>query len=48
MCFTARDKNYNTLARGVNIALSGRAYLTQDTDNDGKDEDRNGNELNCT
>ncbi|GHG02439.1 hypothetical protein GCM10017161_34130 [Thalassotalea marina] len=48
VAFTYCPKNYNALARGVNIALSGRAYLTQDTDNDGKDEDRNGNELNCT
>lgn len=36
-----------SLARGVEISLSGRAYITQDIDNDDKDEDRSGNELSC-
>lgn len=37
-----------SLARGVEISLSGRAYLTQDTDNDNKDETRAGAELSCS
>jgi len=36
------------LARGINISLSGRVYASQDTDNDEKDEDRDGNELDCS
>lgn len=40
-------KNHHSMARGVTISLSGRAYITQDTDNDNKDEDRAGNELSC-
>ncbi|OKY25750.1 GspH/FimT family pseudopilin [Thalassotalea sp. PP2-459] len=40
-------KAHHSMARGVTISLSGRAYITQDTDNDNKDEDRAGNELNC-
>lgn len=37
-----------SLARGVEISLSGRAYLTQDIDNDNKDETRAGTELSCS
>lgn len=33
--------------RGVAISISGRSYTTSDTDNDGKDEDRLGNEISC-
>jgi hypothetical protein len=29
------------------IAVTGQAYATSDIDNDGKDEDRNNNELSC-
>jgi prepilin-type N-terminal cleavage/methylation domain-containing protein len=36
------------LARGIDISMSGRTYITQDTDNDDKDEDRSGNELSCS
>ncbi|WP_286235268.1 GspH/FimT family pseudopilin [Thalassotalea sediminis] len=45
--FTYCPKNHASIARGVSISLSGRVYITQDTDNDNKDEDRLGNELNC-
>lgn len=34
-------------SRGIDLSISGRSYLSSDTDNDGKDEDRNGNEIVC-
>ena len=34
-------------SRGIVVSASGRAYATSDTDNDGKDEDRNNNEITC-
>jgi len=37
-----------SLARSINVSLSGRVYASQDTDNDGKDEDRAGTEINCS
>lgn len=36
------------LARGIILFRSGRAYLSSDTDNDGKEEDRSGNEITCS
>jgi type IV fimbrial biogenesis protein FimT/type IV fimbrial biogenesis protein FimU len=36
------------LSRGISISTSGRSYKSSDTDNDGKDEDRSGNEISCT
>lgn len=45
--FTYCPDGHSSLARGVTISLSGRAYITQDIDDDGKDEDRSGSELNC-
>ncbi|GHE79771.1 GspH/FimT family pseudopilin [Thalassotalea profundi] len=35
------------LSRAVEISLSGRAYASEDIDNDNKDEDRSGNEISC-
>ncbi|MGB1199604.1 MAG: GspH/FimT family pseudopilin [Thalassotalea sp.] len=35
------------LSRAVEISLSGRPYASEDIDNDGKDEDRSGNEISC-
>ncbi|WP_284242998.1 GspH/FimT family pseudopilin [Thalassotalea insulae] len=46
--FSFCPSNYAELSRGVSISLSGRIYTTQDTDNDGKDEDRDGNEISCS
>jgi type IV fimbrial biogenesis protein FimT/type IV fimbrial biogenesis protein FimU len=37
----------SNLARGLMISVTGQAYATSDIDNDGKDEDRNNNELSC-
>lgn len=34
-------------SRGIDISISGRSYTSSDTDNDGKDEDRNGAEFVC-
>lgn len=35
-------------SRGISISLSGRSYISSDTDNDDKDEDRSGDEIVCT
>jgi len=35
-------------SRGIDLSISGRTYLSSDTDNDGKDEDRSGNEIACS
>lgn len=45
--FSYCPKGRNDLARGVEISLSGRVYATSDTDNDGKDENRDGTEVSC-
>ena len=34
-------------SRGIALSISGRSYISSDTDNDGKDNDRNGNEIVC-
>ncbi len=35
-------------SRGIIVSASGRSYTTSDSDNDGKDEDRNNNHISCT
>ncbi|QOL25769.1 GspH/FimT family pseudopilin [Thalassotalea sp. LPB0316] len=40
-------KGYPDLSRGVTISRSGRAYLSSDTNNDGKEENRNGTAISC-
>jgi prepilin-type N-terminal cleavage/methylation domain-containing protein len=35
-------------SRGIIVSASGRSYITSDTDNDGKDEDRNKNHITCS
>lgn len=35
-------------SRGIDISISGRSYTSSDTDSDGKDEDRNGDDITCT
>lgn len=35
-------------SRGIGISISGRSYITSDTDNDGKDEDRDGVAIECS
>lgn len=39
--------NFTALSRGIIVSASGRSYVTTDTDNDNKDEDRSGNEITC-
>lgn len=46
--FTYCPYAFNGLARGILVSLSGRSYVTSDTDNDGKDEDRYGKEISCS
>jgi len=41
-------KHHVELAKGIIIAVSGRVYLTTDTDHDGVDENRHNSELSCT
>ncbi|MDP7593593.1 MAG: GspH/FimT family pseudopilin [Litorilituus sp.] len=45
--FNYCPKNEEDESRGVSLSVSGRSYLSADTDNDGKDEDRNGDEIAC-
>ncbi|MDX2367720.1 MAG: GspH/FimT family pseudopilin [Colwellia sp.] len=40
-------KNHDDMSRSITISLSGRPYQSSDTDNDGKDEDRDNNEISC-
>ncbi|WP_085298613.1 GspH/FimT family pseudopilin [Cognaticolwellia mytili] len=35
-------------SRAIIVSASGRSYITSDTDNDGKDEDRNKNPITCS
>ncbi|WP_206485863.1 GspH/FimT family pseudopilin [Thalassotalea sp. G2M2-11] len=35
-------------SRGIDISLTGRSYTSEDSDSDGKDEDRNGNDITCS
>lgn len=41
-------KGYSDLSRGLEISLSGRVYITSDSNNDGKDENRDGTVVSCT
>ena len=41
-------KGYEDLSRGIVVISSGRAYVSSDTDNDGKDESRAGTEITCS
>jgi len=40
-------KGYPEKSRAIRIATSGRLYTSSDIDQDGKDEVRNGSEINC-
>jgi len=46
--FTYCPKGNASLARRVEISLSGRVYSSTDSNNDGKDEDRNGADVVCS
>lgn len=40
--------DYGDLSRAIEVSLSGRFYRSSDTDNDGKDELRDGSEISCS
>jgi prepilin-type N-terminal cleavage/methylation domain-containing protein len=46
--FSYCPKNNASMSRGIDVTISGRVYSTSDTDNDGKDETRNGSEITCS
>lgn len=46
--FSYCPKNNAGLSRGVEVSLSGRVYVTSDTDNDNKDENRDGTDVTCS
>lgn len=46
--FSYCPKDHSDLNRGIEIAINGRTYITADTDNDGKDENRSGSEISCS
>jgi prepilin-type N-terminal cleavage/methylation domain-containing protein len=46
--FSYCPKGHNDLSRGVEISLSGRVYATSDTNNNGKDDNRDGTEVSCS
>ena len=41
-------KGYPDKSRGITVSISGRSYVTSDTDDDNIDEDRSGNEITCS
>lgn len=45
--FSYCPQNADEASRGIDLSISGRSYISSDTDNDGKDENRNGNEIAC-
>lgn len=45
--FSYCPKDNADLSRGVEISLSGRVYATSDTNNDGKDNNRDGTTVSC-
>lgn len=46
--FSYCPKDQADESRGIDLSISGRSYTSSDTDNDGKDEVRNGNEIVCS
>lgn len=46
--FNYCPQGHNDLSRAIELSLSGRFYRSSDTDNDGKDELRNGTEVSCS
>ncbi|GAA0809951.1 GspH/FimT family pseudopilin [Colwellia sp. D2M02] len=45
--FSYCPKNYADYSRGVEVALSGRSYVSTDQNGDGRDETRNSNNIVC-
>lgn len=46
--FSYCPKGEANSSRGIDVSVSGRSYTSSDTDNDDKDEDRNGDEITCS
>lgn len=46
--FNYCPNEYTNSSRAITLSPSGRVYSSADIDNDGKDEDRNGNEITCS
>ncbi|MEI6894893.1 MAG: GspH/FimT family pseudopilin [Colwellia sp.] len=45
--FSYCTNGYADYSRGVGISQAGRSYLSSDINNDGKNQDRNGNNITC-
>lgn len=45
--FSYCPRDFTDYSRGVGLSLAGRAYLTSDINGDGKDQDRNSNNIVC-
>lgn len=41
-------ENNANKSRGIDLSISGRSYISADIDDDGKDEDRGGDEITCS
>jgi len=46
--FSYCPHGYTDESRGIIVAVSGRAYTSEDSDGDGADEDRNNNNITCS
>jgi prepilin-type N-terminal cleavage/methylation domain-containing protein len=46
--FSYCPSGYAELSRGIGLSLSGRTHLSSDINGDGKDQDRNNNNIVCT
>ena len=45
--FSYCPKGFSDFSRGIDLSLAGRAYLSSDINGDGKDQDRNNNNIVC-
>ncbi|TWX69752.1 prepilin-type N-terminal cleavage/methylation domain-containing protein [Colwellia demingiae] len=45
--FSYCPKGFSDFSRGIDLSLAGRAYLSSDMNGDGKDQDRNNNNIVC-
>jgi type IV fimbrial biogenesis protein FimT/type IV fimbrial biogenesis protein FimU len=46
--FSYCPKGFNDYSRGIDLSLAGRAYLSSDINGDGKEQDRNNNNIVCS
>lgn len=46
--FSYCPKGFSDYSRGIDLSLSGRAYLSSDINGDGKEQDRNNNNIVCS